>query len=191
MAKIAIVVGHSQRATFCEALGEAYRKGAAGAGHDARLFVLAQMNFDPILREGYFREQVLEPDLRAAYDAIKAADHLVLIFPLWLGTLPAIFKGFLERILQPDLVRLRQSGDTNWKILAGKSARVIMTMGMPGLIYRWWFGAHALRMLKRNILQFIGVRPVRATIHGMIEMVSDEKRLQWLKDAEAMGRAAR
>lgn len=191
MTKIAIVVGHSQRATFCEALGEAYQKGAAGAGHDVQLFVLAKLNFDAILREGYFREQPLEPDLRAACDAIKAADHLVLIFPLWLGTLPAILKGFLERILQPDLIRLRNANDNNWKILAGKSARVIMTMGMPGLIYRFWFGAHALRMLKRNILYFMGVRPVRSTIHGMIEMVSDEKRLQWLKETEAMGHEAR
>jgi NAD(P)H dehydrogenase (quinone) len=190
MAKIAIVVGHSQRATYCEALGEAYQKGAAATGHDVKLFVLSRMNFDAILHEGYFREQPLEPDLTAAYDAIRAADHLVLIFPLWLGSLPAILKGFLERIFQPDLIRLRNSHDTDWKILAGKSARVIMTMGMPGLIYRWWFGAHALQALKRNILQFIGVSPVRTTLHGMVEMVSDEKRIEWLKEAEAMGRAA-
>lgn len=191
MKKIAIVVGHAQRATFCEALGEAYYKGAQEGGHQAQLFVLSKMNFDAVLREGYFREQPLEPDLKVAYDAIIAADHLVLIFPLWLGTLPAIFKGFLERILQPDLIRLRASGTSSWKILSGKSARVIMTMGMPGLIYRFWFGAHALRMLKRNILQFIGVKPVRSTIHGMVEMVSNEKRMQWIDEAEAMGRAAR
>jgi putative NADPH-quinone reductase len=190
MAKIAIVVGHSQTATFCEALGEAYQKGAGAAGHNVQMFVLARMKFDAILHEGFFREQPLEPDLRAAYDAIKAADHIVLIFPLWLGSLPAILKGFLERVFQPDIIKVRNSRETEWKILSGKSARVIMTMGMPGLIYRVWFGAHALRALKRNILQFIGINPVRTTIHGMVEMVSDEKRMEWLKEAEAMGRKA-
>jgi NAD(P)H dehydrogenase (quinone) len=74
--------------------------------------------------------------------------------------------------------------------LKNKSARIIMTMGMPGLVYRWWFGAYALRMLKRNILGFVGVHPVRSTIHGMIEGVSNERRQQWLNDAASLGRSA-
>ncbi len=82
MARIAIVVGHARRNTYCEALGMAYLKGAESGGHEARLFVLSHMKFDPILHEGFSREQPLEPDLKAAAGAIKAADHLVLIFPL-------------------------------------------------------------------------------------------------------------
>lgn len=187
--KIAIVVGHARQGTFCEALGEAYLKGAKNAGHDAELFVTSKLSFDPILHEGYARVQSLEPDLARATAAIKAADHLVLIFPLWLGTLPAIFKGFLERILQPDLVGPAKTGKFV-QVLKGKSAHVIMTMGMPGVIYRWWYGAHALKMLKRNILAFMGVGPIRSTIHGMIEGVSSETRQSWIGQAEQMGREA-
>jgi NAD(P)H dehydrogenase (quinone) len=142
MSKIAIIVGHARRDTYCEVLGEAYRRGAAIAGHDARLFVTSRMSFDPVLHVGFDTVQPLEPDLQSAHDAMLAADHLVLIFPLWLGTLPAIFKGFLERILQPDLVepaRLKQYK----QVLKGKSARIVVTMGMPGLLYRWYYGAHA------------------------------------------------
>jgi NAD(P)H dehydrogenase (quinone) len=190
MSQIAIVVGHARRDSYCESLGEAYRRGAAAGGHQATLFVTSKMTFDPILHEGFIKIQPLESDLQAAHDAIRDADHLVLIFPLWLGTLPAIFKGFLERVLQPDLVEPSKKGKFI-KIFNGKSARVIMTMGMPGFIYRWYFGAFALRMLKRNILGFIGVSPVRSTIHGMIEAVSQEKRQSWLADAEAMGRSGR
>jgi putative NADPH-quinone reductase len=190
MSRIAIFVGHARRGTYCEALGEAYRRGAAAGGHQATLFVTSKMAFDPILHEGFAKIQPLEPDLQAAHEAIIAADHLVLIFPLWLGTLPAIFKGFLERVLQPDLVEPSKQGKYT-KFLKGKSARVIMTMGMPGFIYRWYFGAFALRMLKRNILGFVGVAPVRATIHGMIEAVSQERRQSWLADAESLGRNAR
>jgi putative NADPH-quinone reductase len=189
MTRIAIVVGHARVGTYCEALGEAYRRGAEAGGHQARLFVTSRMRFDPILREGYVRVQELEPDLAAAHDAILEADHLVFIFPLYLGTLPAIFKGFLERILQPDLLEPAKTGEFV-KVLKGKSARIIMTMGMPGFIYRWWFGAHALKMLKRNILGFMGVAPIRSTIYGMIEGVSAARRHEWLEEAAALGRNA-
>lgn len=189
MARIVIIVGHAQTNTYCEALGESYVRGAQANGHDAKLFVTSRMIFDPILHEGFKQVQPLEPDLKIAHDAIIAADHLVFIFPLWLGTLPAIFKGFLERVLQPDLVAPSQQGKLV-RLLKGKSARVIVTMGMPALIYRLWFGAHALKMLKRSVLRFMGVHPIRSIIYGNIEGVGQERRCKWLKDVEALGRSA-
>jgi len=192
MSKIAIVVGHPQRDTYCEALGKAYQRGAQSGGHTAKLFMLAHMNFDAILREGYRRAQALEPDLVAAREALLACDHVVFVFPLWCGDMPAIMKGFIERVLQPDLLAIQAAGATaNWKVFKGKSARVIMTMGMPGWFYRWYFGAHALKLLRRNILHFIGIKPVRSTIYGMIEAVGDETRKQWLREVEALGHEGR
>lgn len=191
MARIIIVVGHPKADSYCAALGEAYRRGAEAGGHQARLFVLGEMSFDAILREGYRREQAIEPDLAVARDAFLAADHVVLIFPLWCGDMPAILKGFIERLLQPDLLAIQRAGGKgSWQVFKGKSARVIMTMGMPGWFYRLFYGAHALKLLKRNILHFIGIKPVRATIHGMIEAVSDETRKEWLRKAEALGQTA-
>lgn len=190
MARIAIIVGHSMAGTYCEALAEAYRRGAIEAGHQTALINTATMSFDPVLRGGYRELQPLEPDLVAAHDAILAADHLVLIFPLWLGTLPAIFKGFLERVIQPDVFEPARAGQfvTPWK---GKSVRIVMTMGMPGFIYRWYFGAYALKMLKRNVLSFLGAGPIRSTIHGSVESVSQERRTRWLAEMEDLGRHAR
>ena len=187
MARVVIVVGHARSGTFCDALGASYRRGAESAGHDVRLFTTSLMKFDPILHEGFARVQPLEPDLQIAADAMLAADHLVIIFPLWLGTLPAILKGFLERVLQPQLVESAKKNKFV-QLLKGKSARVVITMGMPGFIYRWWFGAHALKMLKRNILAFMGVGPIRSVIYGNIEGAGDERRRKWLRDVEAMGR---
>ncbi|MCF8476520.1 MAG: NAD(P)H-dependent oxidoreductase [Pseudolabrys sp.] len=192
MAKIAIFVGNPQTASYSEALGQAYLRGATSGGHQAELFTLATMNFDAILREGYRREQALEPDLVAARNALLACDHVVLVFPLWCGDMPAILKGFIERVLQPDALKIQQSGGSaSPKIFKGKSARVIVTMGMPGWFYRWYFGAHALKLLKRNILQFIGISPVRSTIYGMIDAAGQEKRQQWLGEVEALGHVAR
>lgn len=189
MARIAIIVGHPNAGSYCEALGESYSRGARSGGHEVELFVLGTMRFDPILREGFHRVQVLEPDLQRAHDAILSADHLVMIFPLWMGGLPAILKGFLERVLQPDVVEPYKQGKFV-KPLKGKSARIIVTMGMPGFIYRWWFGAYAVKMLRRNILGLVGVSPVRSTIHGSVEAVGLRGRQRWLRESERMGTRA-
>jgi len=191
MGRIVVVIGTPLQHSYCEAIGRAYQRGAESAGHEVRLFVLGDMNFDAILRGGYRHEQPLEPDLIAAREAFGAADHIVLIFPLWCGDMPAIMKGFIERLLQPDLLRIHnRGGRESWKLFKNKSARIIMTMGMPGWFYRWYFGAHALKLIKRNILHFIGIKPVRSTIFGMIEAAGDDKRKEWLRAVEAMGHAA-
>jgi NAD(P)H dehydrogenase (quinone) len=188
MKRIAVIVGHARTDTFCEALGEAYKRGAEAARYTADLIVTSRLSFDPILHEGFERVQPLEPDLQAAHDLIFEADHLVIIFPLWLGGMPAILKGFLERVLQPAIQPHAKAGKFT-KPLKGKSARIIVTMGMPGFVYRWWFGAHALKMLKRNILSFVGVAPIRSTVLGYVEGVGTEGRARWLKEVEEQGRA--
>ena len=191
MANILIVVGHPQRDSYCEALGEAYLRGAQAGGHTAQLFVLGRMNFDAILREGYRRPQPLEADLAVARDALLACTHVVFIFPLWCGDMPAIMKGFIERVIQPDLLAINEDGPgADWKVFKGRSARIIMTMGMPGWFYRFYYGAHALKLLKRNILRLIGIKPVHSTIYGMIASASDDSRKAWLREVEALGHVA-
>jgi putative NADPH-quinone reductase len=187
MSRIAVIVGHPRTGTFCEALADAYAKGAAEAGHEVEVLHTASMAFDPILRGGYVSLQPHEPDLARAHRVIMAADHLVIVFPLWLGAMPALLKGFLERLLQPGLLEAHRNGEFV-RLLEGKSARVIMTMGTPGLVYRWWYGAHALQALKRNVLEFMGVSPVTSTLFGMIQQVSADKRREWLDEVEALGR---
>jgi putative NADPH-quinone reductase len=184
-------VGHPQHNTFCEALGKAYVEGAQGAGHVASLFLLSQTSFDPILREGYRREQTLEPALARAYAALAACDHLVIVFPLWCGDMPALLKGFIERILQPDLIARQDSESAmNWHIFERKSARIVMTMGMPVSIYRWWYRGHALKLLTRNILHFIGIKPVRNTLYGMVATSKPEQRERWLAEMRVLGAKA-
>jgi putative NADPH-quinone reductase len=113
------------------------------------------------------------------------------VFPLWLGTLPAVLKGFFERVLQPGFAFQSDANLSGYRpLLRGKSARVIITMGMPAMIYRFYFGAHALKMLKRNILNFVGIRPVRATLFGMIGASTPDKRRYWLAQVQQLGHAA-
>jgi putative NADPH-quinone reductase len=191
MKKIMIIVGHPQRQTLCEALGKAYQNGAQSAGHEVKLFTLADMTFDPILHHGYRLEQPLEPDLQAAYEALIACDHLVFVFPLWCGDMPALLKGFIERILQPDLIaRENTENAMNWSIFQNKTARIVMTMGTPVSIYRYWYRGHALKLLARNILNFIGIKPVRHTLFGMVGTSKPADRDRWLNQLRALGAQA-
>jgi putative NADPH-quinone reductase len=191
MSNVMVVVGHPQQNTFCEALGKAYVEGAERAGHKTNLFLLSQMHFDPILHAGFRKEQKLEPDLAKAYAALAACDHLVIVFPLWCGDMPALLKGFIERLLQPDLIA-RQGTEhaMNWNIFHNKSARIVMTMAMPVSIYRWFYRGHALKLLTRNILHFIGIRPVRHTLYGMMQTSKPEQHDRWLAEMRALGARA-
>jgi putative NADPH-quinone reductase len=189
LARIAVIIGNPKAESFSEALGKAYREGAETAGHKVDTFVLANMKFDPILHAGFSKPQPLEPDLEAAQRAIGTADHIVMIFPLWFGGLPALFKGFIERVFQPGFAISGNIKDGTYRaMLSRKSARVIITMGMPGLIYRWYYGAHAAKMLRRNILEFVGIKPVRTSIFGMVEAVNRDKRAAWLEQVSELGR---
>jgi putative NADPH-quinone reductase len=191
MRKIMVVIGHPVRTTLCHAIGTAYREGAASSGHEVKLFSLADMTFDPMLRHGFRRQQPLEPDLLEAYQALVACDHLVLVFPLWCGDMPELLKGFIERILQPDLVaREGTEHAMNWSIFQNKSARIIMTMGMPVSVYRYWYRGHALKLLTRNILNFLGIKPVRNTLFGMVGTSKPQERDRWLDEVRALGRQA-
>ena len=75
------------------------------------------------------------------------------------------------------------------RFFPNKSARIIMTMGMPVSIYRWWYGGYALKLLTRNILNFIGIKPVRHTLYGMIATSKPATRERWLHNVEALGKA--
>lgn len=78
----------------------------------------------------------------------------------------------------------------NWNIFSNKSARIIITMGMPVSIYRFWYRGHALKLLTRNILNFIGIKPVSHTLFGMVETSGPATRDNWIRKVEAFGRDA-
>lgn len=191
--KIALIQAHPDPAGghFCHALAAAYAEGAAAAGHELRVVDVAATPF-PLLRSKQDHERGAVPEpLLPAQEAIAWADHLVIIYPLWLGGMPALLKGFLEQVLRPGFAYTTEGGRGWTRKLRGKSARVIVTMGMPAFFYRWFFGAHGLKSLRRSILSFVGIEPVRATLIGRVESQSDAERRRWLKRVRQLGAAAR
>ena len=137
-----------------------------------------------------FGQALVLPDLVRAQQAIMAADHLVLLFPLWLGTMPALVKAFLEQVLRPGFAFQYQANGLPRRLLTGKSARVVVTMGMPALAYRWWYGAHGVRGLERNILAFVGFGPIRRTLIGGIAGLGPSGGRARCEEMRALGRRA-
>jgi putative NADPH-quinone reductase len=188
--RVTVIDGHPDRdeQRFCHALAAAYAEGARQAGHAVRTIDIAGIEFPFLRSQNEWTHGSLPPQLQGSQEAIGWADHLVIIYPLWLGDVPALLKAFLEQIARPGFALTPGSGFPVPGPLKGKSARLIVTMGMPALVYRWYFLQHSLTSLKRNILQFIGIRPVRETIIGMVETTNHQR---WLNRMRALGKAAR
>jgi len=188
---ILILLGHPDRDSLCGALAQRYATAAENAGHRVRLIALGDLEFDPVLRHGYRQIQPLEADLQDAADAIEACDHLVLVYPTWWGAMPALLKGFFDRVLLPGYA-FRYRRDSVWwdRLLAGRSARVITTLDTPPWYYRWIYRDPGIAQIRATILQFCGIRPVRVSRVGAVRNSSPEQRNRWLALAAELGSRA-
>lgn len=193
MTRILLIQGHPDTTTrhLCHALAGAYAEGAGSAGHELRTVDVARLDFPLLRSQRAWEDEGLPPGLQQAQQDIAWAQHLVLFFPLWLGDMPALLKGFLEQVARPGFAF--GAGERNAftsKGLTGRSGRVVVTMGMPALVYRWYFRAHSVKSLERNILGFVGIRPVDETLIGGVGKMSAADGEKWLARLRKLGAAA-
>lgn len=189
--RIVLIQGHPDAggAHFGHALLAAYEQAARDGGHETRSINVAALDF-PLLRSAREWESgVLPPALAPAQEAIGWAEHLVIFFPLWLGDMPALLKGFLEQVARPGFAFRRGAiNPFNAKALGGRTARVVVTMGMPASVYRWYYRAHSLKSLERNILGFVGIDPVHRTLIGATATMSPRTGTRWVQKMAELGR---
>lgn len=188
--RILILLGHPDPAEnhFAQALAAAYADGARQGGHELREVSLAKLDF-PVLRSKADWEQgACPPALVPAQESLGWAEHIVIIYPLWLGDVPAHLKAFLEQVCRPGFAFGRaEAGGMAHKPLRGKTASLIVTMGMPGFVFRWFFLSHSVRSLKRNVLAFVGIRSIATRVIGMVETQKVGVRDRWLQRIRRQG----
>ena len=194
MKRILIVQGHPDAgaAHLGHALAAAYAEGARQAGCELRSIEVARLDF-PLLRSQQEWEQgALPAGLQQAQQDVAWAQHIGFFFSLWLGDMPALLKGFLEQVARPGFAfgggprtAFTSQG------LRGRSARVVVTMGMPAFVYRWWFAAHSVRSLRRNVLNFVGIAPVKTTLVGGVGQLAPARAQSLLDTMRRLGREAR
>jgi len=195
--RILILQGHPDASAphLCHALAAAYAEGARQAGHEVRIVEIAKLDFPLLRSQQEWEHAALPAGLQGAQDEIAWAQHLLIVFPLWLGDMPALLKGFLEQVARPGFAfkgdaAERGSNPYIFKGLKGRSARIVVTMGMPALIYRWVFRARGVGLLKRNILGFVGIAPVRDTLIGMVDRLGEAGVRKWQDRLRALGARA-
>lgn len=189
--RILIIQGHPAEHSLCGALAQAYAQGARESGHAVVTLVVRELTFDPLLHEGYHRVQPLEEDLVLAQQEIRSADHIVVVFPIWWGGMPALLKGFVDRVFLPGFAFKYRPGSPWWdKYLTGKSAHLITTMDTPPWYFRIVYRDAGINQMKRTILQYCGVDPVRVTRIGRVKDTPDGWKQAWLAKVRDFGRGA-
>ncbi|MCE7055826.1 NAD(P)H-dependent oxidoreductase [Algoriphagus sp. AGSA1] len=188
MKRILIINGHPDKESFNFALSEAYKQGAAQSDAEIKEITIRELDFNPNLQFGYRKRTELEPDLLDAQDKLKWADHLVWIYPVWWGSVPAMMKGFLDRVLLPGFAFHKRVDSLWWdKCFTGKTARIICTLDQPAWYYRLVYGSPSHHAMRKVTMHYIGVKKVRITAIGPIRLSKEEFRAKWLKKVEKLG----
>lgn len=188
--RILMVLGHPSSQSFCGALSNAYTSSARAAGHEVLVLELGTLDFDPVLHDGYRLEQPLEPDLLHAQSLISWAEHLVFVFPIWWGGIPALMKGFFDRVLLSGFAfRYRRNSPFPEQLLKGRSADLLVCMDTPPWYYRWIQRMPGLEQMRRTTLRFCGIRPRKTLTFGPVIRSSTAQRDAWLRQARTLAGA--
>jgi NAD(P)H dehydrogenase (quinone) len=187
--KILIINGHPNKESLNFGFAEAYKKGALQSKAEVEELTISNLNFNPNLEFGYQKRIELEPDLLNAWEKIKWADHLVWVHPVWWGGLPAIMKGFIDRLFLPGFAFQYKENSIFWdKLLKGKTAHIITTLDQPSWYYWLFYGRPSVNQLKKSTLEFCGISPVKVSYFGIIKNSKDKTRQKWISTIEKMGK---
>jgi putative NADPH-quinone reductase len=171
---VCIIQGHPHGSGkhLCHAIADAYADGARAGRAVVRRIDLGNMDI-PLLRDPADFVSAPPETIAAAQDAIREAQHIVVVYPLWLGTMPAVVKAFFEQLCRKGFaIEANAKGGWPKQMLKGRSARVIVTMGMPAAAYKLIFGAHGVRGFESGILGMAGIKPIRETLVGAVETLN-------------------
>lgn len=172
-----VIDGHPNPTSLCAAMAQTY----ADSARDALLLAVRDLKFDVHMRHGYTQRMEIEPDLAAARTAIREARHLVVVTPVWWRSIPALLKGFLDRALLPQEDYRYTKHGLPEGLLAGRSARVLLTADTP-LLLQHLLPDTRLRSLTQGTLAFCGFSPVRATRFAPVKTSTNEQRAAWLAE---------
>ncbi|HEV3245312.1 MAG TPA: NAD(P)H-dependent oxidoreductase [Candidatus Paceibacterota bacterium] len=192
--KIFLLLGHPDKSGMCGKLADTYEAGAHEGGHEVQRLNLGEMQFDPILHQGYRALQQLEPDLKRFEELMTWCDHFVIVYPIWWVGMPALLKGLFDRAWLPGsafrYIKMKSGKRTVFwhRLYRGKTARTILTSGTPPWMVRLLPG-NVNAQLKWGILWFAGFS-VRSLWLGPAENVPEAKSSAWCDRVRELGKMA-
>jgi putative NADPH-quinone reductase len=184
--RVLIIDGHPDAAPhLIHDLADAYAEGARSAGHDVRRIDLSAMDV-PILHSPSTWTRPAAGKMAEAQEEIRRAGHIAIFYPLWLGDMPALLKAFFEQVMRPGFAFDENARPGRAGLLKGRSAVVVVTMGMPATIYRVAYRAHSVKSLERNILKLVGIAPIQHVLIGGVDGEPHDYR-GWLDEMFGLG----
>ncbi|MDJ1483353.1 NAD(P)H-dependent oxidoreductase [Cytophagaceae bacterium YF14B1] len=184
--KTLIINGHPNKNSYCSQLAAAYYSGAQKRNSEAHLLHLYELHFDVSLKEGY-SGNLLEPDLLRAQELITWSDHIVFVYPTWWWTMPALLKGFIDRVFVPGFAfKYESDKPLPEKLLKHKTATLLVTMDSPKWYYRWWMKNAGHWIMKQGILAFCGINKTKVVTIDQIRKLTPQQRNRWIEKVEAI-----
>jgi putative NADPH-quinone reductase len=102
--------------------------------------------------------------------------------------MPALMKGFIDRVFLPGFAFKFRDGSALWdRLLTGRSAHLLVTMDTPPWYFRWVYRMPGHNQMKRTILEFSGIKPVKVSSFGPLKNSNQQKRAKWLEQVYAFG----
>lgn len=190
-----IVFNHPYGGSFCGAILAAVERGLKTGGHKCRVINLDQDDFDPVMRSkdllafvgagraGKDALDAIDDQVREYKEHLEWAEHLVMIFPIWWMTTPAMTKGFIDKVIFPAIAYDMKDGRLVSR-LSLRKVTVITTMNTPADVYRDVFGNPLEGSLIKGTFRQIGIENIEWTSLNEVKQVSNEQRETWLEDIE-------
>lgn len=177
-----VIDGHPNPDSLSAAMARSYAEGHG----NARLIALRDLDFDPHMRFGYRQRMTIEPDLQDAREAIHLAKRIVIVSPMWWGSVPALLKGFFDRALLPQDEYVYPHRSLPKGLLQGRSGRFLLLADTPRIALPF-LGTHAAAQVSRHTMKFCGVRPFRVKRFLGVRYQSPERLQAWLAQAAHLG----
>lgn len=185
-----IVFNHPYEGSYCNAILNSVEKGLSRAGHEIDLIYLDKEDFNPVMTSddllAFIDREPIDPKVLEYKSRLEKADHLVFIFPIWWELMPALTKGFIDKVLFPGVAYQYKENGLGMKPLLNnlKRVSVITTMNTPGVMYRFLFGNAIKKSLLRGTFWKMGYKNRKWISLNMVKMVSEKKRKKWLEKIE-------
>jgi len=159
-----IIKSHPYKGSFNEGVAQVISEEAKTAGHHVSEIDLVADNFNPVMTAddlyAWTKGESLDPLVKKYQKAIEKADILVFPFPTWWGSIPAILKGFCDKVFLPGWAYESGPFGTLKGHLTSKQAIVITTMETPDLIFSLYFHNPVKNAFVRDTLQACGIKVI-------------------------------
>ena len=187
--KYLILYAHPNPKSFNHAVLETVRDSLAKAGKEVSVRDLYAQNFNPVLSAndlaGMMQRQ-LQHEVKAEQEFVGSADVIVVIYPLWWAGMPAILKGYIDRVFTEGFA-YRINGPDIEGLLKGKKVLLITTTGAPQEMYEasGMFKSMA-QTTGEGIFQFTGMELIEHKYFCAIPYVTDEDRNKMLEEIRGL-----